>query len=100
MRWAQPTGSAAASETRKMRAKKHHTAGLVMAALKWIFDLYPQASRGDRCAEHLFPLPEPGMARGCHLMATVTSKHGLASQAQASASVVQGTVSGRAFLWD
>ncbi|PKU38853.1 hypothetical protein llap_10846 [Limosa lapponica baueri] len=53
-----------------------------MAAIKQVFDLYPQAGRGDRCAERLFALRELGTARHCHLVANMTSTHGLASQAQ------------------
>lgn len=74
-----------------MKPKKHSTAGLMMAAIKRVFDLYSQAGRGDRCAEHLFPLREPGTVRCCHLVANTTSKHGLASQAQASRSLFQGS---------
>lgn len=56
MRQVQRAGHWAAKEMWKMKLKKHHTAGLIMAAVKEDFDLYPQAGRGDRCAEHLFLL--------------------------------------------
>lgn len=38
-----------------------------------------------------FPSESLAWPRHCHLMANMTSKHGLASQAQASGSLIQGS---------
>lgn len=50
-----------------MRLKKYCMAGPLMAVIKRVFDLYPQAGRDDRYAEHLFSLWEPGMAQALSL---------------------------------
>lgn len=39
-----------------MGLKIYRMAGHLMAAIKRVFDLYPQAGRDDRYAEHLFSL--------------------------------------------
>jgi len=35
-----------------MRLKNHRTAGLIMAAVKWIFDLCPRAGSSGGCVDH------------------------------------------------